>query len=123
MSAILETEPGNELVCIGRFSAPPRVATPRRKGRRSFRIGERVRYIGYYQDERIKDNPAGWMVVFEPLDAKNGNTYAATHTYFSTLETWEALKKYFAKGLMMEPQRLHRVGTTSEETTTVSATA
>jgi hypothetical protein len=104
MSAILETEPGGELVCIMPFSAMPKDATAGSK-RRSFRIGERVRYVGYYQDKNLADNPAGWMVLFESNESKGPRRFAATQTYFVMTESWEALKKYFAKGLMREPQR------------------
>jgi hypothetical protein len=105
MSAILETEPGGELVCIEPFSAPPEEAPPGAKPRRTFRIGERVRYVGYYQDDRLKDNPAGWMVLFESTGSRGRDRYAATQTYFVTTECWEALKKYFAKRLISEPRQ------------------
>jgi hypothetical protein len=104
MSAILETQPGGELVCIMPFSVIPNDARPG-TNRRSFRIGERVRYVGYYQDKNLADNPAGWMVLFELDEPKGSRRFAATQTYFVTTESWEALKKYFAKGLMREPQR------------------
>src|SRR5882762_1784345 len=44
MSAILETEPGDEFVCIEAFSVLPKDVADRTKARRNFRIGERVRY-------------------------------------------------------------------------------
>jgi len=104
MSAILETQPGEELVCIEQFSVLPRGSARQVRARRNFRIGERVRYLGYYHDENLKDNPAGWMVIFEAENPKNANQYAATQTYFMTIDQWVALKRYFAKTLMREPQ-------------------
>ena len=104
MSAILETEPGGELVCIGRFSAAPKDAPDGSKARRIFRIGERVRYAGYYLDERLRDNPAGWMVVFETTDPGDPGQYAASQTDFVTPDDWVALKNYFADRTMSEPQ-------------------
>jgi hypothetical protein len=105
MSAILETEPGNELVCIEAFSVLPKDVADRTKSRRNFRIGERVRYVGYYQDANLKDNPAGWMIVFKTVEPGDVPQYAATQTYFVTTECWESLKKYFARRLMNEPQK------------------
>jgi len=105
VSAILETEPGGELVCIETFSVSPHERVGPRS-RRQFRVGERVRYITYYQDDNLRDNPAGWMVVFRSDDPGDLNRYASTQTSFVTIDCWETLKKYFAKGLMSEPQRL-----------------
>lgn len=65
-------------------------------------MGERVRYFGYYRDEHFKDQPVGWMVRFEATDGKR---YAATQTYFVTEETWQNLKKFFARRLLREPKR------------------
>src|SRR4051812_35863805 len=110
MSAILETQPGDELVCIEQFSVAPMGTASQIKTRTNFRIAERVRYVSYYQDERLKDNPAGWMVVFESLNAKDSRQYSATQTYFVTIEQWKALTRYFAKRLMSEPQQLTRKG-------------
>ncbi len=106
MSAILETEPGEELVCIEPFSALPDGTLPGTKARRSFRIGERVRYVGYYQDNRLKDNPAGWMVRFEPTGSRGRGRYSATQTYFVTTDCWEAVKRHFAKALINEPREV-----------------
>jgi hypothetical protein len=105
MSAISETEVGGEIVCIGSFSGCPHGETPSWETRRRFRVGERVRYAGYYQDENLKDNSAGWMVLF---DAADGKRYRATQTFFVSVECWEGLKKYFARQLLQEPRRPRR---------------
>lgn len=104
MSAILETQPGEELVCIEPFSAMPKDSAPDRKARRNFRVGERVRYLGYFKDRNLKDNPAGWMVEFQTDGPKDNRRYAATQTSFVTMECWDKLKKYFAKRIMIEPR-------------------
>ncbi len=73
MSAITETEPGGEMVCILEFSARPRSrknkATP--GVRRSFHVGERVGYITFLYKDTPADNPTGYMAVFQPLGSKD----------------------------------------------------
>jgi hypothetical protein len=104
MSVISESRAGDELVCIESFTGWPRDDTAPPKSRRAFRIGERVRYVDYYQDQNLADNPVCWMVLF---DAADGRRYAATQTYFVTEECWQDLKKFFARRLLREPRR-HR---------------
>jgi hypothetical protein len=70
MSVIIESQPSDELICIEEFSGPPEGARPSMKTKRTFRVGERVRYVSYYQDQNIKDNPVCWMVVFQAADGK-----------------------------------------------------
>jgi hypothetical protein len=103
MSAITETEPGGEMVCIQLFSARPRdaAAAPIPGPRREFRVGERVRFLASYYKNTPRDNPTGYMAVFEPLDQRDGNRYAATQDYFMSLDCWEVLRKYFASTLVL----------------------
>ena len=104
MSVIVESQPGDELVCIGRFSVSPEGRPFSWETCRTFRVGERVRYVGSYQDHHFKDRPIGWMVTF---DAADGRRFAATQTYFVTVEGWEGLKRFFARRLIREPARRH----------------
>ncbi|MGP0067237.1 MAG: hypothetical protein ACLQGP_27040 [Isosphaeraceae bacterium] len=103
MSAITETEPGGEMVCIQSFSARPRDVddAPIPGIRRDFQVGERVRFISSYFKKTPQDNPTGYMAVFEPLDRRDKNRYAATQDYFVALECWEGLKKHFASTLVV----------------------
>lgn len=95
MSVIIESQKGDELICIEEFSGSPQGVTRSWDTRRTFRVGEHVRYVSFFQDEHDKDIPGlGWMVVF---DAADGKRYAATQTYFVTQECWEGLRKHFAK--------------------------
>ena len=102
MSVIIESQPGDELICIEEFSGPPQGVTPSRETSRTFRVGERIRYVSSFRDDHFKDHPVGWMVVF---DAADGKRYAATQTYFVTKECWQGLKKFFAKRVLHEPKR------------------
>jgi hypothetical protein len=70
MSAINETEPNSEMVCIVAFSARPRDSGNREVPgpRREFRIGERVRFIASFFKDLPADNPTGFVAAFEPLD-------------------------------------------------------
>lgn len=102
MNVILESERGDELICIQEFCAPPEGQRPSWENDRTFRVGERVRYVSFRQSRNLKDNPVCWMVVFEAAD---GRRYAATQTYFVTEECWEDLKEFFAKRLLQEPKR------------------
>jgi hypothetical protein len=102
MSVIVESQPGDVLVCIEGFSASPKGEPFSWETSRTFRVGESVRYVSYYQDDHFKDRPVGWMVTFEATD---GKTYAATQTYFVTCECWEGLKRFFAKRLLRDPKR------------------
>ena len=91
------------MVCIQSFSARPRDADDATipGTRRDFQVGERVRFISSYFKNTPKDNPTGYMAVFEPLDRRGKNRYAATQDYFVTLECWEGLKKHFASTLVV----------------------
>jgi hypothetical protein len=103
MSAITEAAPGGELVCILGFSARPRNqgSMPIPKERRTFRVGERVRYVSSFFKGTPEDNPTGHMAVFEPLDQDDMNRYAAAASYFVSLDCWEGLRKYFASTLVV----------------------
>ncbi len=97
MSAITETQPGGEMVCILEFSARPRGADnqPIPGPRRDFHIGERVRYIASFFKDTPEDNPTGYMAVFEPLNQEDQARYAATQNYFVTIDCWEGLREHF----------------------------
>jgi hypothetical protein len=103
MSAITETEPGGEMVCIVDFEARPRndANQPTTGTRRGFSTGEHVRYIRQFFVERPKDNPVGHMAVFEALDPADKNHYAATQAYFVSLECWENLRSYFTSQVIV----------------------
>ncbi|MCI0459020.1 MAG: hypothetical protein L0Z62_18845 [Gemmataceae bacterium] len=92
MSVIIESQPGDKLVCVESFSASPRGEPFSWQTSRTFRIGERVKYVTHYRDEHRMDQPTGWMVV---VSAEDGKEYAATQTYFLTREAWRALERYF----------------------------
>jgi hypothetical protein len=98
MSVINESQAGDTLVCLEEFTGPPQGVRRSAESNRTFCIGERVRYVSFYRDENLKDNPVCWMVVF---DAADGKRYAATQTYFVTEECWEGLKAHFGQ---KEPQ-------------------
>ena len=102
MSPILEARVGDEIVCIGEFSASPHGEGFSWATSRTFRIGERMRYAGYFRDDHFKDHPAGWMVLF---DAADGKRYSATQTYFATLDCCAGLKRFFARRLLKDPRR------------------
>jgi hypothetical protein len=99
MSAITETEPGGEMVCILAFSARPRGLDdqPLAGARRRFNVGEHVRLITFFYTATPEDNPIGFMAVFQPLDKADKNRYAATQDYFVTIDCWEGLRQHFAK--------------------------
>ena len=98
MGAISETKPGGEMVCILGFSARARGLDnqPIPGGRRSFQVGERVRYVAFFYKDTPPDNPTGYMAVFEPLHSEDKNRYAATQDYFVSLDCWEGLREHFA---------------------------
>ena len=102
MSVIIESQAGDEVICIERFSGPPQGVRPSSQSNRAFRIGESVRFVGSYRDDHFKDHPVGWMVVFDAVDGKR---YAATQTYFVTADCWQGLKKFFARRLLRDPKR------------------
>jgi hypothetical protein len=107
MSAIMETEPGGEMVCILAFSARPRGedGQPISGERRRFHVGQRVRFFSFFFKSTPQDNPSGYMAVFEPLDPSDKNRYAATETYFVTLDCWEDLGRYFARNRAKRAKR------------------
>ena len=98
----LESQAGNELIIIAPFCASPDGECFSSETWYEFRIGERVRYLGYFQHQHYKDLPGlGWMVRFE---AANNKQYAATQTYFVTEDCWQGLKKFFVRRLLREPK-------------------
>ncbi len=102
MSVILESQRGDRVVCIMEFGGPPDGERPSRETNREFKIGERVRFVSAHLDQHFKDQPNGWMVVF---DAADGKRYTATQTYFVTEDCWQGLKEFFAKRLLRDPKR------------------
>ena len=94
MSVILESLPGDEIICIGEFVASPYGQSFSWETSRKFQIGERVRFAGWYEDKHAPDNPVCWMVLF---DAADGKRYAATQTYFVLHECWQGLRKHFTR--------------------------
>ncbi len=102
MSVILESQPGDELINIQEFNASPEGMPSSWETSHRFRVGERVRYVSFFQDQHYKDHPGlGWMIIF---DAADGKRYAATQTYFVTDECWQGLKRFFARRLLREPK-------------------
>lgn len=102
MNVILESQQGDELVCIQEFSATPEGTAFSWEKCHTFRVGERVSYFSSKQNRNLKDSPSGWMVLF---DAADGKRYSATQTYFVTEECWEGLKNFFANRLLHEPRK------------------
>jgi hypothetical protein len=102
MSVILEAQAGDELIVIQEFNAAPEGESFSWEMSRRFRVGERVRYLGFLQDSHYKDHPGlGWTIRFEATDGKR---YLATQTYFVTEECWQGLKRFFARRLLREPK-------------------
>jgi hypothetical protein len=101
MNVILESEPGDELVCIQVFLATPEGVPFSSENSHTFRIGESVSYVNFRQNKHQKDSPAGWHVIVRAADGKH---YAATQTFFVTEECWEGLKKFLARRVLREPR-------------------
>jgi hypothetical protein len=104
MSAILAAETGEDLVCIQTFAAWPKGKEADPNTSRIFRIGQRVRYVGFYQDPKVKNSPVGWMVLFEPKNMKHPQTFLADQTRFVTGAGWELLRRYFARKQAARPR-------------------
>jgi hypothetical protein len=102
MSVILESQAGDELITIQEFQASPEGEPFSWESCHRFRVGDRVSYVGFAQDQHYKDHPGlGWMVRFDAVDGKR---YAATQTYFVTGNCWQGLKKFFARRLFRDPK-------------------
>ena len=103
MSVIIDSQSGDELICIQEFHASPAGEGFSWETCHQFRIGERVRYVSFLQDQHDKDIPGlGWTVVVEAEDA---NRYTATQTHFVTVDCWVSMKRFFARRLMRDPSR------------------
>ena len=94
MSVILESLAGDELYCLEEFVTSPHGQPFSWKSGRKIRVGERVRFVSWYEDQHVSNNPVCWMVIFEAADGKR---YAGTQTYFVTAECWHGLRKYFGR--------------------------
>ena len=100
MSVIQESEAGNKIVVLQEFHASPEGEPFAWETSRQFRIGERVDYVRFHQDQHYKNHPGlGWVVVF---DAADGKRYAATQTYFVTEDCFRRLEEFFAARLLQE---------------------
>jgi hypothetical protein len=101
------------MVCILGFSARARDRDGKQVPgvRRSFRVGERVRYVAHFFDGTPEDNPIGYLAVFEPIDPADDHRYAATQDYFVSLDCWEGLRKHFASTLIVMERDPAAVGT------------
>jgi hypothetical protein len=120
MSAITETEPGGEMVCIVSFSARPRDSEnkPLSCPRRDFRVGEHVRFVASFFKDSPADNPTGYVAVFQPLSEEDKGQYVATESYFVSLDCWNALERHFLDkssnknggGARVKASRPHRPG-------------
>jgi hypothetical protein len=97
VSVINDSLPGDELVCVEAFQTWPRCADPRTALRRLLKVGERVRYREFYQDDRLRENAAGWKIVFRCDDDET--EYHASQTGFVTLDTWAELERFFTSGV------------------------
>jgi hypothetical protein len=102
MSVIVDSLAGDELIVLEAFHACPEGEAFSWENSHHFRVGERVRYLGFLQNQHYKDHPGlGWTVRFQLADGKK---YVATQTYFVTEECWQGLKKFFARRLLREPK-------------------
>ncbi len=93
MSVINESLAGDDIYCLEEFVTSPHGQVFSWKTCKKIRVGERVRFLSWFRDENLAENPVCWMVVFEAADGKR---YAGTQTYFATKECWEGLRKHFA---------------------------
>jgi hypothetical protein len=102
MSVIVDSQAGDNLIIIQAFHASPDGEPFAWETSRHFRVGERVRYVGFFQDQYYRDHPGlGWTIRFE---AEGGKQYTATQTYFVDEECWQGLKRFFARRLLREPK-------------------
>jgi hypothetical protein len=99
MSVLLETRPGDIVVCIQEFNASPDGQPFSWDTSRRFTVGQRLRLIEGRENPHFKDGPNGWLVVFETPD---GARFAAAQTYFATEDCWKALALHFSE----QPVRL-----------------
>jgi hypothetical protein len=102
MSVILECKPGDTFVCIESFHATPDGQPFSWDACRTFRVGEKLTFLGFRRDHDLKDHPSGWLVSFEAGDRKR---YAATQTYFVTDDCWRAIAGHFHR---QRPRALKR---------------
>ncbi len=103
MSVIQQAQAGDEIIVIQEFNVSPEGGQFAWATSRKFRVGERVRLVGFFQDPYSKDLPGlGWTVT---LEAANSRRYAATQSYFVTEECWLSMKRFFARRLMRDPNR------------------
>ncbi len=113
MSAMTETTPGGTMVCIREFSARPRdeANVPTSGDRKTFRVGEAVRFLGSLRKETPADNPTGPMAIFEPLEPARRERYAARAGYFVDADCWAGIKDYFASRFRVIDLKLEFVET------------
>jgi hypothetical protein len=96
MSVLLETRPGDPIVCVQEFHASPDGQPFSWDTSRSFRVGERVRFASGRLNQRFADRPNGWLVVFETPD---GSRFAAAQSYFLTEDAWSKIEQHFVEQL------------------------
>ena len=65
MSVILESQSGDEFICIQEFYASPDGQGFSWYTCRQFKVGEHLRYAGYRKESLCDDRPGDWMVIFD----------------------------------------------------------
>jgi hypothetical protein len=93
MSVLLESQPGDAIVCVQEFHASPDGQPFAWDTSRHFRIGERVHFVSGRLNPRFADRPNAWLVVFETAA---GSRYAAVQSYFLTEDAWNKIEQHFA---------------------------
>src|SRR5260370_7866767 len=91
MSVINESLAGDDIYCLEEFVTSPHGQVFSWKTCKKIRVGERVRFLSWFRDENLAENPVCWMVVFEAADGKR---YAGPNPYFATKEYWEEFTQH-----------------------------
>src|SRR5260370_39306772 len=113
MSVINESLAGDDIYCLEEFVTSPHGQVFSWKTCKKIRVGERVRFLSWFRDENLAENPVCWMVGFEAAGDKR---YAGTQTYFATKECCVELRKHCAAkpgGSREAKQKLNLSGTVS----------
>ena len=103
MSVITECRPGDQFVCIQEFSACPMDEPFSWTRSKRFQVGERLRFVEHRRNSRLREHSEAHMVVF---DARDGNRYSATQTYFVTDDCWRGIVREVTRKSRKSPKGL-----------------
>ena len=93
MSVLLESQPGETIVCIQEFHASPDGEPFSWETSQTFSAGAKLTLLRGARNPKFPNHPNEWMVVFQNVDG----------IYFVTADAWHRIGQIFGSNETVEP--------------------